>query len=742
MKKITKNLMFVAAAATALSAGAEATWEFKSQSKEFLGIQSGRGVIADFTNNGHLDIYYSGSGNMAYYDHKGLWNWQASSNMLINKGDGTFDVDIIGAEPTGEFDENDLDGDGNPKEWWRYVDPKHGIIPTSFGHYATFDYNNDGLVDLLVMGVNTNDNAGYINKVPDSMKAYFSEDYSEWKWDWDENGNWSWLEKRQNFSGTAVLVLYKNLGDGRFELVENCNLPVFWSDGNQGRNMGFKTIAWGDYDHDGYVDIAFSGVLKNNDPGTPGRVAQLWRNLGGTGEFKQMNIATTKGGTWTNEVKGDDDTILINSEKLDGWFLLLSGNVNMVDINNDGWLDLIFDGWTDKINDDTYEAGSNGRVYLNQDDGNGGREFIDVTDPTGNFYLTRSGGTELVDLDGDGYLDILNGGYGDHGLGWKTLFFHNNIADDPENITPEEAFTYGDSMDQFGLANEENFAFTVKDFDGDGILDIQYNSKHDGAIHYGQIDGTYSRSDAFHVRGWSISDGFDIYGDLNGNGLVDRFQTGYGWIDEEYRGDLNNGGDWAMSRWLWHNTTDVEIIAPDVPANVKTSIDETAKTVTIEWDDVESPNCAYNVVVLTPSGKVIANLPVDPVTGFIKVAENKNIAIRPFVNKYTLPYNEVGEYKMGVQAVSLNNEKASAIAWGQNLVAGVGNITTDLTDNDVKVTVNGNTIVANATANADVKVIDMMGRTIATGVTNTPISVEANGVLIVNVAGKSVKVVK
>ena len=69
-------------------------------------------------------------------------------------------------------------------------------------------------------------------------------------------------------------------------------------------------------------------------------------------------------------------------------------------------------------------------------------------------------------------------------------------------------------------------------------------------------------------------------------------------------------------------------------------------------------------------------------------------------------------------------------------------ISADLADNDVKVTVDGNTIVANATADTDVKVIDMMGRIIATGVTNTPISVEANGVLIVNVAGKSVKVVK
>lgn len=250
------------------------------------------------------------------------------------------------------------------------------------------------------------------------------------------------------------------------------------------------------------------------------------------------------------------------------------------------------------------------------------------------------------------------------------------------------------------------------------------------------------------IRGFDGSDGGEAVGDLTGNGLADRFQTGYTWVHNEAEMDGKNYreiigcGDWTFGKWIWHNTTDVEIIAPDVPANVKTSIDETAKTITIEWDDVESPNCAYNVVVLTPSGKVIANIPVDPVTGALKVAENKNIAIRPFVNKYTLPYNEVGEYKMGVQALSLNNEKASAIAWGQNLVAGVGNITTDLTDNDIKVTVNGNAIVANATANADVKVIDMMGRTIATGVTNAPINVEANGVLIVNVAGKSVKVVK
>lgn len=728
MNIFTKNLMLVAAATTALGASAEATWQPNLESTKFqIGIQQGRGIIADFNNNGHLDIYYSGSAWNSTYDHKGLWAWQVSSNMLFNNGDGTFEQDYIKSEPTGEFDENDLDDGGNPKEWWRYVEPNHGIVPTKFGHYATFDYNNDGLVDLLVSGiVTTDDHASYREKIPNKLQ-------------WPDNDS-KWI----------VTVLYKNLGNGRFEIVEDCNLPFVVADDNNGESMFMNTIAWGDYDRDGYVDVVFSGLIKNNDPGEPGRIAQLWRNIDGTGRFEQMNIAETRGGTWTNAVtegEGDEKVELIPSRELEGWFLLISGNVTMADINNDGWLDIVFDGWTDKVSDGIYENGSNGRVYLNVADDNGGRKFVDITDPTGAFYLTRSGNTQLADFNGDGYLDLINAGYGDHGLGWKTLLFNNNLGDDPETA-PEEIFNYGESMDQYGLPNEECVSLVVRDFDGDDCLDIIYVGKQDGAVYYGNMAGTFDRSANFPVRNNDSRDGFEAFGDLTGNGLVDRFQTGWKWLHDNaemdgvnYREMLNGGGDWTWTKFIWNNTTDVEIIAPDAPANVRTSLDEDAKTITIEWDDVDALNCAYNVVVLTPSGKVIANLPVDPVTGFVKVAENKNIAIRPFVNKYTLPYNEVGEYKMGVQAVSLNNEKASAITWGESL-SSVGNIVSDMAAVNVKVTVEGNTIVANADTNADVKIVDMMGRTIATGVTNAPINVEASGVLIVNVAGKSVKVVK
>lgn len=725
MKNFTKNLMIVAAASAALSAGAEATWQLDMKSNNFqFGVQGGRGVMADFNNNGHLDIYYSGNGWNSIFDHPGTWSWQVSSNMLFNNGDGTFEEDYISSEPTGEFNETDLDDQGNPKEYYRYVNAKHGIVPTKFGHYATFDYNNDGLVDLLVSGiVTTDDHAGFRESIPAQCKLQWPDNDSKW----------------------AVTVLYKNLGNGRFEIVNDCNLPICVADDNNGESMFMSTVAWGDYDHDGYVDVAFSGLIKNNEPGEPGRIAQLWRNIDGTGRFEQMNIAETKGGTWTNAVsegEGEEKVDILPSRELEGWFLLLSGNVAMADINNDGWLDLVFDGWCDKVNDGVYENGSNGRVYLNQE----GKKFIDVTDPTGMFYLTRSGNTQLADFNGDGYLDLLNSGYGDHNIGWKTLLFNNNLGDDPE-ADPETIFNYGESMDQYGLPNEETATLLIRDFDGDDCLDVIFVGKQDGAVYYGNMAGTFDRSANFPIRNNDSRDGYECFGDLTGNGLVDRFQTGWKWIHDNaeldgqnYR-ELLGTGDWTWAKFIFNNTTDVEIEAPAVPENVKSSFDAEAKTVTVEWDDVESPNCAYNVVVMTPSGKIMANLPVDPVTGFVKVTENKNIAIRPFVNKYTLPATELGEYKLGVQAVSLNNEKSSAIAWAPSL-SSVGSISADLNNTTVKVTVNGNTIVANADANAEVKVVDMMGRTIATGVTNTPIAVDAKGVLIVTAAGQSVKVVK
>ena len=145
--------MLVAAVASSLTAGAEATWEFYRGSVDFkVAAQASCGIMGDFNNNDHLDIYYSGHGVNPIYDHPGTLNWQASSNMLYNNGDGTFTEDIISTEGKGEyFDITDESGNViGQGEYYQYVDPKHGIWPATYPHFATIDYNNDGLLDLLV----------------------------------------------------------------------------------------------------------------------------------------------------------------------------------------------------------------------------------------------------------------------------------------------------------------------------------------------------------------------------------------------------------------------------------------------------------------------------------------------------------------------------------------------------------------------------------------------------------------
>lgn len=708
MKNYTVLLALAAAATTALSAGAQAKWTVNEASKDFFRSERSGPVVADFNNDDHLDIYDSGNGKVEKFGKvSGFW-FQLTSSMYYNNGDGTWTIDAIDAKPTGDMKE---DGES---EVWTYTVPKHNIAPARFGHNATIDFNNDGLVDLLVVGEMHGD---------DQMKWYDANDRKIWH---DSNG-------APNGDGWWTIMLYKNLGDGRFERVEDCNLPIFYADDCKGQSSFMRSVAWGDYDRDGYVDFAFSGIIPDAQPGEPGRMAQLWRNIDGTGRFEQMNIAETRGGTWTNEANDGQ----IPSRELEGWFLLLSGQVTMVDVNNDGWLDLMFEGWADKIADNAYINGSNARLYINCE----GKKFVDATDANAGLAGTRSGSSVFADIDGDGYFDYFSSGYYDRG-GYKAFIHYN--TQDPEN--PYDNFV---DMSEYGLPAGERFRIHARDFDNDGYIDFFYDGDEGEHKIYSCFGGQnyegYSNDPVIFLYGDARNSVAGL-GDFDGDGLVDFYRTGWNWIQEDFNGVnlvelFGQGENWIHNHMLVMNATDTEPETPAMPSGVTAAFNEDDAAITINWEDVDDINCAYNVVMLTPSGKVVANLPVNPVTGFIKVGDNKQIAVRPGVGSYTLPCDEAGEYRIGVQALSLFTEKASAIAWAEPF-SGVGNINTDIAGVNVKVTVDANAITVNADVNADVRVVDLMGRTIATGVTNSPIAVEPDGVFIVNVACKSLKVVK
>lgn len=636
-----------AAYSPSTATGSPADWQFNSASRNFHATQRSSAVMGDFSGNGRLDII-SGGGN----DH---------AKLLVNDGD------------------------------WSVVElhnQTNGVVQTNYPHYCALDFNNDGLLDLLVAGVSDH-TANY-----DSHNAPYA----------------------QISSGYAVTALYQNMGNNTFRVVENAGLPIIVGhrgEDNLGQTSQPLPFAVGDFDHDGFVDIAFCGKIVED--GAEKAFTGLYRN-NGDGTFSRFAS-----------------------------FKPICGNVHFADLDNDGWLDLVFDGVQNEDNDALNTSGSNGRVYLNDK----GAGFTDVTSDMIRFYSTRSGGSAIADFNKDGYLDLFTLGWGDNGINWTGLLHYNNHGINGKGdvfVTPDRL------ADTYGLNGTENLRVIVRDVNGDGNLDIIYDGQCDNRVYYGSEAMIFRSADPLGCRGGGADDAASAFGDVTGNGLVDRYQTGWQWFSAEMMANRHGGsGDgWNWEASLYDNHSQSVGSAPLQPANVRVGID--GDRLYIWWDDVDDITAAYNIVLYNEAtGNVISTLPVNPRTGTLSVADGKEAAVRPGVNEYimTAPSDFVStgrasraatQYKVGVQAVSLYTEQASEIAWTQSEVTGVDCTVDD--DDSVRVIVDGDNITVKSSLDCEVRIVDLLGRTVAAGVANAPLCVPAKGIFIVTTPAAAVKIKK
>lgn len=671
MKNSTKFLALTGAFAVGLSASAQLT--FEKQDAPFRTTHRTSPMMADFDNDGRLDILYGGQGDNEL-NPAGCW-WQVQAVLGWNKGDGVWDVDAVtaekNAEPNKDEDGNVVVGDdGEPVYGYHLNAPKSGLFVSGFNNYAPIDYNNDGLVDVLIYG----------------------------KIDWDVM-----LDGELR---TPHLYLYRNNGDGTFTLEDKAVFPK----GNPDNNGVNFCIAVADYDRDGYTDFFVSGNLDGSSKESdvhPGRMVHLYKNMGGTGEFKRMDIAETKGGVWTNEVKDEDSgAVLVEKQELKGWFLPVSGNAHFADVNNDGWVDLVIDGWADNCWDPAHEGGGNkGRIYLNRN----GEKFEDVTPEEVSFYTLRSSASTLADIDGDGYLDYFLTGWGDNGYNWNAFLYTNTASETSLYDFPSEC-------NDLGLDGTEGCRPFITDVNGDGNYDIVYTGRNEyTGIYLGSMAGGFTKEEVPAIK--PLRDSWGVVGDVTGNGLADIFLTGY-----------SDGAEYG----LYINKNDASVEAPAMPSNVLAEYAD--GKLNISWDATEGAD-AYNVYVKS-ADMLYCILPADPETGFIKVT-NRLAALRPDQTSYSVSLPE-GSYTVGVQAVSQHNFTQSKFA-----TATLGGIDTAIADSEsafgVKVDREGLIVEGNGET---VKVVNALGQTVAVGVAGEHIEVSAAGVLIVVKGNETAKVVK
>lgn len=338
---------------------------------------------------------------------------------------------------------------------FRDVTEQAGVSGTGYDMGAAVgDFDNDGRPDLFVAGVNgstlyhnlgggrfedVTQKAGIKNKGWAVAAGWF---------DFDRDGKldlWvvhytKWQLPDDRFCGDVTRgirvychpkyfpglpsTLYRNRGDGTFEdVTDRAGIGQF-----AGRGM---SVAFADYDHDGYPDVFVTNdnmpnfLFHNKGNGTFEEVGLITGTaLRETGkpvasmgvEFKDYNndgnpdlIVTALAGetfpVFRNDGKAGfvDETYLsrlgASAVRHSGWGL------GLFDFNNDGWKDLFTAN--SHVNDRVEQFESYSYREKNSVFENTGGKFRDVSDGAGMNLVKAHRGAAFADFDGDGRIDAV-----------------------------------------------------------------------------------------------------------------------------------------------------------------------------------------------------------------------------------------------------------------------------------------------------------------------------------------------
>ncbi|EAY25894.1 FG-GAP-like repeat-containing protein [Microscilla marina] len=443
------------------------------------------------------------------------------------------------------------------------------------------DYDNDGDLDLLVMG-----------------------------------------EGSKQGENVVQNLLYNNHNGQSFSLASNINnLPI----------LAEGSAAWGDYNGDGFLDLVFTGDFGTtltrvfrNDEGKSFKNSQidvlqnkaestaLWGDYDNDGDLDLIISGEEQGIVSINFYRNEQGVSFVD-EGDKGVVGINKGDLEWGDYDNDGDLDLLIGG---------FKAGADSssvNVYIN--DGSGGfslHEFF--------TWGAGNGSVRWGDYNNDGFLDILIAGAIAPLLGTSGVKIFKNIPLGDGRTFEEIATSF---MAVQGVAR-------WLDYDNDGDLDVLVNgvkiavsfSDGDCKLYRNNGNDSFVEDTDFGIfekfyrddLGKEITpyDGRVSPGDYNNDGSIDFALAGV------FQGTASSFGN-LYGAYVYKNEAIVQNTAPTTPTQLQATVAD--NTVTLTWNkstDAQTPQAAltYNLRIGTSAQKEdICPSMANPTTGLRKIAQ-------------------------------------------------------------------------------------------------------------------------